>query len=186
MAVIDGFDGLMFTKEILHGKYPLLAIQATRMDFLLTSHIDEICSIAEEKFDYSAHYVDVVAKTKKPFDSLEAVSSSAVSTAFNMKAPVMIALTERGRGTRYLAKYKPYATVLALSQVPKVAHQCCILRSIFPLIVTCAHLEDPIKELIEAMKQDGLLQPGDNIVLYSGLKEEKTGTENTMNAILIE
>ncbi len=148
--------------------------------------VDDICCIAEEKFDYSAHYVDLVAKTKKPFDSLEAVSSSAVSTAFNMKAPVMIALTERGRGTRYLAKYKPYATVLALCQHPKVACQCGLLRSIFPLICMCTNLEDPIKKLIEDMKQEGILQPDQNIVLYSGLKEEKTGTENTMKAILIE
>ena len=31
MAVIEGFDCLMFTKEILYGKYPLHAIRAMRI-----------------------------------------------------------------------------------------------------------------------------------------------------------
>lgn len=117
---------------------------------------------------------------------MEAVSNSAVSTAFNMKSPVMIALTERGRGTRYLAKYKPYATVLALCQNLKVSRQIGLQRSIFPLYCECKNLEDPIKNLIEEMKKEGILVPEQSIVLYSGLKEEKTGTENTMKAIQIE
>lgn len=142
--------------------------------------------MAEAKFNYSGHYVELVTKTKKPFDSLEATSNSAVSTAFNMNSTVMIALTERGRGTRYLAKYKPYATVLTLTKYPKVALQCGIYRSIFALVCNKDNLESAIKHLIEEMKEMKILKVGQNIVVYSGLKEELTGTENTIKAILIQ
>eukprot|EP00826_Nyctotherus_ovalis_P009057 TRINITY_DN12369_c0_g1_i5.p2 TRINITY_DN12369_c0_g1~~TRINITY_DN12369_c0_g1_i5.p2 ORF type:complete len:184 (+),score=42.77 TRINITY_DN12369_c0_g1_i5:1266-1817(+) len=183
MAVIKSFDSLMFTKETLSNKYSLEAIRAMRKD---SSDIENICCMAEAKFNYSAHYVELVTKTKKPFDSLEASSSSAVSTAFNMNSPVMIALTERGRGTRYLAKYKPYATVLALTRYPKVAAQCGIYRSIFPLICNLDNLEAAIKDLIEEMKEMKILTVGQNIVLYSGIMDELTGTENSIKAILIQ
>ena len=123
---------------------------------------------------------------KKSFDSLEAMSSSAISAAFNMKSPVIIALTERGRGTRYISKYKPSTRVIALCRYTKVATQCRLQRSIFPLVREDANLENSIKELIEEMKNIKMLQPKQNIIIYSGIKDDITGTENTIKAILIK
>mgnify|MGYP002214556518 CR=1 FL=1 len=61
----------------------------------------------------------------------EAIASSAVKTAMDMNAKMLIVLTESGNTARLVAKYRPEQPILVLTPNRHVARQSCgLLRTI--------------------------------------------------------
>ncbi len=59
---------------------------------------------------------DLIKKyTGSPISTHESVCSSAVNTASDVKASLIIVITENGSTARIVAKYKPRQPILALS-----------------------------------------------------------------------
>jgi pyruvate kinase len=59
----------------------------------------------------------------------EAVANSAIKSAFNLRCPVILGITDINLVTRYMSKYKPYSQMIVIQENPKLSNQVCLSRS---------------------------------------------------------
>jgi pyruvate kinase len=99
----------------------------------------QICQSTEEYFDYETSYFSIRKAVKKKFGKeigvSETIASSAVKTASELEASLIITLTESGTTTRLVSKYKPKTKILAVTQHEQTARQLLITRGVTPVIV---------------------------------------------------
>lgn len=57
----------------------------------------------------------MLTSAEKPMSKVEAVANSTVKSAFNLQSPIIIAVTDIGRLSRMISKYKPYSQVIVIS-----------------------------------------------------------------------
>lgn len=179
-AVIDGSDCVMLSGETASGKYPLKAVKM----------MAKICVEAEGIIDYASRFNGLRAdiKARGALSVAESVASSAVKTAMDLKACLIIVCTETGNTVRLVAKYCPNIPILALTAEDFVARQSAgILRGV------TARLEGSMvgtSRLLNTAalkaKESGLAKPGDFIVAVHGGIEARPGSTNMCKVITVE
>ena len=112
----------------------------------------------------------------------ESVASSAVKTAFDVKAKFIVVLTETGNTARLIAKYRPSMPIVTITTNPEVARQCngymnsCHSEVVYSMAGTDQLLLDAIKAGIAK----GWCKAGDAIVCVHGSAEGTAGSTNLM------
>lgn len=171
-AVLDGSDCVMLSGETAKGKYPVKAV----------STMSDICLTVEESFDYYSLYNSVrkaMVGTKVTIS--ETICSSAVKTAEDLNASLILTATESGRTSRLVAKYKPLPPVYVVTQHETTARQLMITRGVFPFIVgSIIGREAIFKKVVSLAKSNGVLKSGDMVVSVFGNIEGVTGSTNNM------
>jgi len=178
-AVFDGSDCVMLSGETAKGKYPIAAIET----------MVSICREAEQVVDYTQTFAALrqYAKSLGTENINEAIASSAVKTAYDLKASLVLCLTESGRTARLICKYKPTCPVLCATADERAARQCLILRGCYPMVVTSmVGSASLIGRCIATAKVNGLCQVGDIVVVISGMKEGLTGGTNVLRVLKVE
>uniref|UniRef100_A0A6U2G9T1 Pyruvate kinase n=1 Tax=Hemiselmis andersenii TaxID=464988 RepID=A0A6U2G9T1_HEMAN len=178
-AVFDGTDCVMLSGETAKGKYPINAIET----------MVAICREAEQVVDYTQTFAALRAYAKRlgSEDINEAIASSAVKTAFDLKASLVLCLTNTGRTARLICKYKPTCPVLCATADSQAARQCLILRGCYPMIVTSmVGSASLIGRCIATAKVNGLCKVGDVCVVISGMKEGVSGGTNVLRVIKVD
>lgn len=112
-AVLDGTDAVMLSAETAKGMYPKEAVQT----------MSRICLEAEAALDYPEVYRATRAVAPRPFSMGESIASSAVETSIDVRAKLIISFTETGFSTKFLAKYRPLARILAVTASGSTARQ---------------------------------------------------------------
>lgn len=165
-AILDGTDAVMLSGESAKGKYPLEAvtIMATiceRTDRVMKSRI------IDAKNDN--HKIRIT----------EAVCRSAVETAENLEAPLIVVATEGGKSAKSVRKYFPQATILALTTNEQTARQLILSKGVVTSVVKeIASTDDFYRIGKEAAIASGYAQRGDVVVMVSGALVP-SGTTNT-------
>jgi pyruvate kinase len=88
-AVLDGSDCVMLSGETANGEYPFDAVNM----------MSKICIEAESIIDFDSQYDDIrhkVLETQSLISPSESIASSAVKTARELHAKLIIVLTETG------------------------------------------------------------------------------------------
>lgn len=76
---------------------------------------------------------NTILKENPIIEPAESVASSAVKTAIDLKATMVIVLSETGTTARLLAKYRPQVPILAFTAAYPVARQMNgYLRNVYP------------------------------------------------------
>lgn len=155
-AVLDGADCVMLSGESAQGKYP---VESVRTMMTVIREADTLLEEGESaKFEFEA-----------TTSAVESIASSAVKTANEMKAQLLIVLTETGYTARQVAKYKPNVPVMCFTTNKKVGRQLQIHRGLLPVVPdsTEGRRPTPNEAILEAKKL-GWLKPGDRVVMLSG------------------
>lgn len=140
-----------------------------------------ICREAEADIDYPEVYAALRRAIRLPISISESIASVAVKTAWDVHAPLIIALTERGNTARAICKYRPIPPVIAVTASPRVAQQFQILRGIYPFLTdTMQGTENVITKAMLYGVQLNLAACKDNIVITSGRIEQLSGSTNMM------
>ncbi|EFJ18654.1 hypothetical protein SELMODRAFT_112650 [Selaginella moellendorffii] len=108
-AVLDGTDAVMLSGETAAGLYPELAVAT----------MAKICVEAENSLDYPAIFKAIMDQSLLPLSPLESLASTAVQTAKEVKASLIVVLTRGGTTAKLVAKYRPMVPVLSIA-VPVV------------------------------------------------------------------
>ncbi|ETW00158.1 pyruvate kinase [Aphanomyces invadans] len=174
-AVLDGTDAVMLSAETAKGEFPVEAVAT----------MSRICIEAEGSLNYSRLYAKTREATSRPVDVCEAVSSSAVETALDVQAKLIVSLTDSGFSSLKIAKYRPKALVVAVTALPHVARQLAGLsRGISVLRVeTMTGTDDLILKAIEFAKARGWIDNGDMVVVLHGLTEALPGMTSVVKII---
>merc|ERR1719183_920004 len=178
-AVFDGTDCVMLSGETAKGKYPIQSIE------MMVS----ICREAEKVLDHTQTFAALRAHAKQlgPDQINEAIASSAVKTAFDLHASLVLCLTESGRTARLVSKYKPRMPVLCATCDDQVARQCLVLRGCYPMVVgSMVGSASLIARCLATAKVNGLCKPGDVCVVISGIQEGMSGGTNVLRVLQIE
>ncbi|KAH7287531.1 hypothetical protein KP509_32G060400 [Ceratopteris richardii] len=190
-AVLDGTDAVMLSGESAAGAYPELAVKT----------MAQICLEAESSLNYNTIFKQVMMSVPLPMSTLESLASSAVRTANNINAALIMVLTRGGTTAKLVAKYRPSVPILLVA-VPDVtsdgitwycsedtpAKHCLMYRGMMPILAegsaraTDTEYTDDI--LISSMKVatiKNLCKPGDSIVAI-----HRSGASNLMKIMEVK
>lgn len=112
-AVLDGTDAMMLSAETAKGIYPRESVET----------MAKICLEAEAMVNYPDLHRTIRSRLKRPIGMCEAIASSATEISIDVKAKLIISLTETGTSTKLLAKFRPEARILAVTVSGMVARQ---------------------------------------------------------------
>merc|ERR1712194_230431 len=108
----------------------------------------------------------------------ESMSSSAVKTALDVDAKLIVVLSETGRMANYVAKFRPEVRVIMMTPNETAARQASgLLSGMHSIFVdSLDKAEELMEELFFELTQAGLAMVGDEIVIcggrMAGLKEQ--------------
>eukprot|EP00475_Leptophrys_vorax_P019051 TRINITY_DN2602_c0_g1_i1.p1 TRINITY_DN2602_c0_g1~~TRINITY_DN2602_c0_g1_i1.p1 ORF type:complete len:550 (-),score=161.80 TRINITY_DN2602_c0_g1_i1:41-1564(-) len=177
-AVFDGSDCVMLSGETAKGAYPIKAVQM----------MAEICRETEANIDYISTFQSIREMNQLADVSIaEAIASSAVKTAIDLKAALLIVLTETGSTARFVAKYRPAAPILCITASEQVARQTLASRGLLPLLVGSMRGADSlIARAIEVAKKLGMCKVKDVVVATTGAKEGVQGLTNNLKVLTVD
>jgi len=180
-AVLDGTDAVMLSGETANGEYPLEAVQM----------MAKICVQAEGAIHYDELYQALrnsVLETAGAMSTQEAIASSAVKTAIDICAKMIVVLTETGTTARLIAKYRPSQPILVLTALGETARQsegylkgttCRVMGS---MIGT----DSILYRAADLGKQFGWIKKGDTVVAIHGMQEARAGSTNMLKVLIVD
>jgi len=167
-AVFEGVDCVVLTNTTATAKcaYPVKSIkvackQIYEVETKLIRYRD-VYNVIREHMIYSDNI-------EMPW--AESVTSSAVKTAWDLDATVIIVISENGNAARYVAKYRPHTPIICVTSTPMTARQVLISRGVIPLLLTTKVTGDPIpviKQAISKTKEWGIAKPGEYAIAIYG------------------
>ncbi len=171
-AIIDGADAVMLSEETAVGKYPVKAVETIR----------QIAAKVEQTTHWREHYLFELEKGNSDAlikDIAESVSVSAFNLSKQLGAACLIVPTSSGSTARKIARFRPLAKILAISDKNQTIRELALCWGVVPYIVPGFGKLD---EIIEAAKQFALNEnfgkPGDIVILIAGFPVGVPGTTN--------
>jgi len=164
-AILDGTDCVMLSGETAGGDFPVESVTIMR----------RIVEEAESFIDYMSLYLktrESVLRRNALMSEREAFASSAVKQATDAGCQVIVVLTETGTSVRLVAKYRPEATILAVTASESTARQLLMLRGVVSAVIPfdCPLDAIVLKALVQA-KNMNLCQSGDLAVLCREVRD---------------
>lgn len=157
----------MLSGETANGDYPM---DAVRM-------MASTCIQAESLLNYEGVWSHIRGITNAPCDNgvVESIASSAVKTAREVKAALIIALSSTGQTVRLIAKYRANVPILAVTASAQVARQLQgTLRSVLGLALESSNgnAEAAVKSATDFALSQQLCKSGDLVVLVHDVEAE--------------
>eukprot|EP01113_Clastostelium_recurvatum_P032821 TRINITY_DN426_c0_g1_i1.p1 TRINITY_DN426_c0_g1~~TRINITY_DN426_c0_g1_i1.p1 ORF type:complete len:506 (-),score=170.80 TRINITY_DN426_c0_g1_i1:84-1601(-) len=178
-AVLDGTDCVMLSGETAGGDYPLEAVEI----------MDKICGEAEEveaSTDYHTLFAALKLASPGAPSIAETVASYAVATAIDLKADLIITVTETGYTSRLVCKYRPPVPVMCITSWPHTVLQLQVTRGTVPILVDSLMGTDSLVErALGTAIEKGLAKVGSRVVVVSGIMEGVPGKTNMLKVITI-
>lgn len=168
-AVFDGSDALMLSAETAVGAHPIQVIQV----------MDRIIRAAEAGAEPG-----VTRKRQTDLENLsfqEAACTAAASAAKSVAASAVVAFSERGTTARLISKQRPSAPIIALTPFEPVRRQMALYWGVRPYTVPQVEQTDArVEEAERLLKSEGLVTPGEKIVILSGTRVGQVGGTNLL------
>jgi pyruvate kinase len=161
-AVYDGTDCVMLSGETANGPYFEAAVRV----------MVKTCVEAESSVNFDGLYQAIrnSSKAKYTFNNSESIASSAVKTAIDIHAKLILVLSESGATARAIAKFRPGVPIAVLTPSASVARQCNgILKGCYSFVVDSLEDTDAIVNEVNAeIVEAGVAKEGDLFVIACG------------------
>lgn len=157
-AVLDGADAVMLSGETSVGKYPIQSIQM--MDRIIRKTEDQLGN--QHRFS-----PDWIPSTHE-YDPL---SRSACVLAEQLRASTIVVLTHSGSTAAHVAKFRPPARIIAVTDRGKIMRRLNLIWGIRGLIVEDLKkdTDKTFKKIQEQLLQEGYIDHGETIVMLAGI-----------------
>lgn len=175
-AVYDGTSCVMLSGETAGGRYPVEALAAML----------EIVTEAESSIDYWKRFQKQLVVTASN-NINDAITHTCCLTARDLNATAILAASSSGRTARMICRFRPACPVAALTMHEKTRRQLSICWGVIPFLTGEVNSTDRIFSLsAEVAVKEGLVQPGDTVVITAGVPLGKSGSTNLIKAQVIE
>ena len=157
-AVLDGTDAVMLSGETSIGKYPVRTIEV----------MDRIIRKTQDQQQQHAKYNPDWIPSTHEYDPL---SRSACLLADQLNASTIVALTHSGSTAAHVAKFRPSARIIAVTDREKIMRRLNLIWGIRGLIVENLRKDTDVafKMIQERLLQEGYVERGETIVMMAGL-----------------
>ena len=175
-AVFDGTSAVMLSGESAAGDYPVETVKA----------MAKIVSQAEEDAEEVNQYKFLEVETNDR-DVSNAMGHAACTTAHDIKASAIVAITTSGYTAEMMAKYKPVEPIIAATPDSNTYHQQALTRGVYPVLTQrSSNWNDLMEKAIEGAERMKFVKKGDCIVLSAGMPLQVPGTTNLIRVKTIE
>lgn len=167
-AVFDGTSAVMLSGESAMGKYPVETVKV----------MSKIVKQAEkDAFDMNIYKIMDYEMDAK--DKSNAIGHAACTTAHDLKAKAILAVTTSGYTAEKMSKFRPSQPIVAATPKEKTFHQLALSWGVYPVLTEYA---DNWSMLLEqatcGAKKMRAVKEGDTIVISAGLPLQSTGRTN--------
>jgi len=173
-AVLDGTDAVMLSAESASGMYPVEAISA----------MNRICVEAEKSqpVTLESEFLDRVFTRVD-----QSIAMAALFTAYHLKVKAIASLTESGSTALWMSRLNCGVPIYALTAQTPTRYRCTLFRDTYPLMVKYVghDREELLAEAEAVLVANGVVKPGDLIVLTIGEPIGKSGGTNTMKIVKV-
>lgn len=174
-AIYDGTSAIMLSGETAIGKYPVEAVKT----------MSGIAERTERDIDYKKRLKNMEFDLEN-MDVTNALSHATCTTAHDLDASAVIALTYSGGTAHMVSKFRPACPIIAPTVSEKVRRQLNLSWGVVPIM---SQKRDNTDELfdhaVECALQAHLVQNGDLVVLTGGAPMGMSGTTNIMKVHLV-
>ncbi len=174
-AVFDGTSAVMLSGETATGDHPALVVKV-------------MARIAEQA-EQDAFDMDVYRGIPYDIDTSDmtnAICDAAVTTAKDVHAKAIIAVTKSGLTARRVSKFRPAQPIIAATPETKTYHQLSLSWGVFPVLALNQNSTDGLFiHAIDCAKQIDLVQAGDMAVITAGVPLNQAGTTNLLKVQVV-
>ena len=158
-AVYDVTGAIMLSGECAMGKYPVECIEA----------MVNISKAVESDLNYWKRFDRKAMKNEKDIE--KAIAYNTCVSAETVNADAIVAYTHTGNTIRTLAGLGAGCPIMAITDDEKTFNQLALSFNATPVLVKDRNsIEETIEKGIEVLKENGILESGDMVVLAGGAK----------------
>ncbi|MEW9899809.1 pyruvate kinase [Chitinivorax sp. PXF-14] len=173
-AVLDGTDAVMLSAETAAGKYPVETVES----------MARVCLEAEKSADYSLDR-DFLQREFTRVD--QSIAMATLFTANHLKVKAIASLTQTGSTALWMSRLNCGVPIYALTPDRSAYSRMALFRDVFPSLLAykATHSDELVAEAELELLRQGLVQPGDLVVVTVGDIVGQVGHTNTMKIIKV-
>ena len=173
-AIYQGTSAIMLSGETAAGAYPIEAVQT----------MAKIAERTEQDIDYSREFKP--RKLAEAPDVTSAISHATCTTAADLKAAAIVAVSKSGRTVSRIAKYLPVCPIIGCTTDERVYRQLNLLWGVTPVVMEEANTADELFDrAVGLAEQKGLIARGELVVIAAGVPVGLSGTTNMMKVQIV-
>ena len=173
-AIFDGADAIMLSGETAAGKYPVEVVET----------MARIAKRAEEALPY-----EEILRKKRTQGSLsvtDAISYATCATAMSLEAAAIISATRSGYTAKMVAKYRPLATIIAVTPDRRIFDKLALVWGVYPVLIPeTPGTDDLFEQSVKSSLESGYIEYGDMVVLTAGLPTGFSGATNLLKVHIV-
>ena len=174
-AVFDGTSAVMLSGETAMGDHP--------------AHVVHVMASIAEQAETDAFEMDAYGGLR--FDESKAnvtnaICDAAATTARDVDAAAIIAVTKTGSAARFVSKYRPPQIIIAATPEEKSFHQLALSWGVFPVLsLNQTDTDRLFMHAIDCAKMQDLVKAGDRVVITAGVPLNQSGTTNILKVQVV-
>lgn len=174
-AIFDGADAVMLSGETAAGKYP---VQAAEM-------MAKIATETEGALPYEQWLIE--KRRHAPAQTDDAISYAACAISQQIGARCIVAYTRTGSTALRVSKYKPKATILAITPDDRIFRRLALSWGVEPYLAKAPRNVDVLfQEAAKISVKTNLAKSGDLIAITAGIPMGVTGSTNIIKVHRID
>ena len=174
-AVLDGTDALMLSDETAMGAYPVEAV----------SILDRIARATEPYLDEGAYLQEEISEMLHTVPA--GISRAACMLTLDLKAAAIVATSSSGSTARLVARFRPSAPIIALTDHIETQRQLSLSWGVIPYLVGSFIDTDRMFASARSWAMEkGVVKPGDCLVVTAGVPVGVSGTTNLLKVMEID
>ena len=175
-AVFDGTSAVMLSGETAIGDHPALVVKVMAKI---------ACQAERDAFDMDAY--SGISYELGGCETTNAICDAACTTARDVQAKAILAVTKSGHTARRVSKFRPIEPIIAATPVIKTFHQLSLSWGVFPVLARNQNDEESLfRHAIDCAKQIDMVSSGDRVVITAGVPLNQSGTTNLLKVQVVE
>ncbi len=173
-AIYDGTSAIMLSGETAIGKYPVETVKT----------MASIAERTEQDIDYVKRLENMDFDSR--MDVTNAISHATCTTAHDLNAAAVIALTFSGGTAKQLSRFRPNCPIIAPTLSRKARRQLNLSWGVVPIMSEArSNTDELFDHAVECAQTTGLVNNGDLVVITGGAPMGISGTTNIMKVHLV-
>ncbi len=174
-AVFDGTSALMLSGETAMGAHPARVVSVMAK----IAQQAELDSFEMNNFSTVKYSNDIKNITN-------AICDAAATTANDIKAKAIIAVTKSGQTARLMSKFRPSEIIVGATPEIKTYHQLSMSWGVFPVLALNQDSADSLFiHSVDCAKKNGYVNEGDSVVITAGVPINIAGTTNILKVQIV-